>query len=131
MPVAVAQLVEQLDQILEHHGQLLRLLAGRLGQRRGHLDQFDGQCLLALAALYDPEFDPLTGLECGHSLGQDVRAHVDVAPAVLGDEAKAFLCVIETHLAAGHRYLTRPGDARWRPCLLVKPSDAGQSRPAA
>src|SRR6188472_3785115 len=99
--------VEQLDDVLDDDDHLVGRLAlgGPLGgdDRRGRVEDANGERLGAAATLDDAELDPRTRLQRGRTLGQraGVQEHVG-APVIVGEEAEALLRVVEPDLAGGH-----------------------------
>ena len=91
--VALADAVEEPDEVLDDRGHLLGLLAARVGlvaRDRGRgLEHAHLQRLVAATTLGDAELDPGARLDVGAALGQRVGVHVDVGPAVLRQEPEA------------------------------------------
>src|SRR5215211_7989226 len=101
-PIAVANSVEHLDQILDDHRHLLWRLAMRLGQRGRYFHDVHRKCLFSLAPFDNTELDSLTSLQARHPWRQRVGADIDVAAIILGQEAEALFGVVKPHLANRH-----------------------------
>jgi hypothetical protein len=106
VPIGLAHVVEEPDQVLDDRSHLVGLLAarGRLvaADRGGCVEHLHLECLVAAAPLRDPELDAGSRLERGGSLGKGFGAHVDVRAVLLGEEPEALLGVVPLHLASGH-----------------------------
>jgi hypothetical protein len=88
------------------------------GQRRQRLQQLELKRLVALAALDDPELDPLALLEVGHPGRQRGLVDEDVAAVVLGEKAEALLGVVPLDATRRHSESLLFVNGVWRgpPC---------------
>ena len=122
--VALTDAVEQRDQVLDDRDHLLGPLAARVGLVAGdgglRLEHPHLERLLTAPALGDPELHPGAGLQRGGALRQRLGAHVDVVPALLGEEAESLLGVVPLHLASRHG----------RPFLAHRRGAVPQERPS-
>src|SRR6478735_133925 len=136
--VAVADAVEELHDVLDDDGELLRRPAGLCGLVGGdgldRVEHRDRQRLGTLAALDDAELDTHALLQGRDARGERVRVQEDVRARVLGDESEALVRVVEPDLASRHSPprsdLGRPrhGTTRWRSLRSAPAYPLGASR---
>jgi len=78
--------LEDLDHVLDHPVQLLGGASAQLRQGGRGVQQLDPERLRATPAVHDPELDPLTALEFGHTGGQRSLGQEHIATLIAGDE---------------------------------------------
>src|SRR4051812_26794834 len=128
----LADVVEQLDQVLDDRDQLVGLLAAALRVRGGHrgqrVEDADLQRLVAPAAGDDAELDALTGLELRRPRGEGVLVHEDVRAVLAREEAETLLRLDPLDLAGGHvgslsRSIAGPAPGRGTTAARCRSSD--------